>query len=58
MKKKTDPRKAERRGAAGREREAFFAAGGTPVMWNGGRVWTAQDAKKEASRKACRQRID
>lgn len=58
MKRKPNPRKAELRAAAGREREAFFAAGGTPVMWNGGRVWTAKDAKKEASRKACRQPVD
>lgn len=49
---------AARKGAAGRERAAFFAAGGSPQSWNGGRMWTATDGRKQASKTACRGRID
>ena len=58
MAAKKDPAKTARRSelnaAAGSERAAFFAAGGTPVAWNGGRMWTAQNGRAKASRDACR----
>ena len=58
MATRKDPTSAARRSelnaAAGSERAAFFAAGGTPVAWNGGRMWTAQNGRAKASRDACR----
>lgn len=47
---------ATMRAAQGRARAEHFAAGGTAIMWsNGGRrVWTAQNRKAVASKRACR----
>ena len=53
----TGKRRPELAAAAGSERRAHFAAGGTPVSWNGGRMWTATNGRAKASRDACRGRI-
>lgn len=49
---------AAAKGAAGLERAAFFAAGGTPAMWNGGRAATFDSKSPKArARRECRQPI-
>lgn len=54
----TGRRRSELAAAAGSERSAFFAAGGTPVAWNGGRMWTATNGRAKASRNACRSKAN
>ena len=43
--------------AAGAERAAFFAAGGTPQMWVGRAATYDNDTPAARSRKACRGRV-
>jgi hypothetical protein len=46
------------RAAAGLERAAHFASGGSSQSWNGGRMWTAQNRRAVSSKTACRRPVD
>lgn len=50
---------AHSRGVAGLEREAYFSQPGATVEgWRGGRSTVWKDRRKEADRRACRDRVE